>query len=818
MRRLGIFAFFLAFLLPVRAEQNGIGLNDSSYYEQRGVNILVFSNWYNENFSDSKMSGIEIIHHGKRTVTNGDVRLGHTPEQWDPIPKFEGKDVDQAANVVEASLSYPEFDYTIRTEPDGDDLIISVHLDEPIPSEVEGKAGFNLEFLPSAFWGKTYLMDGKPSVVPHYPSGPTHNSNGEIVPGPVTRGNKLVLAPEDQHRRITVESENELLFFDGRNKAKNGWFVLRSLIPAEETGRVIEWRLNASSVPDWLRQPVISHSQVGYHPDREKRAVIELDKNDTMLEEATLFKIAEDGTKEEVYSGPVEEWGTYQRYQYGIFDFSEISEPGVYSVSYGDVESHPIPVDEDVYSDIWHPTLDVFFPVQMDHMFVNEAYRVWHGASHLDDALQAPVDHEHFDLYAQGPTTDTPYEPGEHIPGLNIGGWYDAGDYDIRTQSQYYTILHLVHAWEDFDIDRDETKVEQENRYVDVHSPDGDNDILQQIEHGAIGLIAQHRAVGHAIPGIVAPSLDQYTHLGDGVTKTDNLIYDPELDSLEVDGDRSGRFDDRWAFTSKSTPLNYGSAAGLAASARALEDYNPELAEECLTTAQEVWDHEQGKEPDIFEVGNTTGGPMILEELRAATELLISTGDEKYAERIREMWPEVSDRFGSLASTLLPALSLMDDEFVGQVEERAREFVKETEALKKENPFGVPITEGGWAGNGTVISHAITQYMLHKAFPDLVDTRQVLRGLNYILGCHPNSSISFVSGVGGYSQKVAYGVNRADFSYIAGGIVPGVLMLDPDFPENMKDWPFLWGENEYVITVGGSYIYLANAVQELLNE
>jgi hypothetical protein len=66
------------------------------------------------------------------------------------------------------------------------------------------------------------------------------------------------------------------------------------------------------------------------------------------------------------------------------------------------------------------------------------------------------------------------------------------------------------------------------------------------------------------------------------------------------------------------------------------------------------------------------------------------------------------------------------------------------------------------------------------------------------------------------TKKVSYGMNRADFSYIPGGIVPGVLILDPDFPENKENWPFLWGENEYVITVGGSYIYLANAVQYLV--
>jgi hypothetical protein len=32
----------------------------------------------------------------------------------------------------------------------------------------------------------------------------------------------------------------------------------------------------------------------------------------------------------------------------------------------------------------------------------------------------------------------------------------------------------------------------------------------------------------------------------------------------------------------------------------------------------------------------------------------------------------------------------------------------------------------------------------------------------------------------------------------------------------MDDWPFLWGENEYVIDIGASYIFLANAAQELL--
>ena len=64
------------------------------------------------------------------------------------------------------------------------------------------------------------------------------------------------------------------------------------------------------------------------------------------------------------------------------------------------------------------------------------------------------------------------------------------------------------------------------------------------------------------------------------------------------------------------------------------------------------------------------------------------------------------------------------------------------------------------------------------------------RSLSYILGTHPDSNYSFVSGVGAQSQTKAYGNNRADFSFIPGGVVPGVLVLAPDYPENKSDWPF----------------------------
>jgi endoglucanase len=816
-----IIALFFNAYSKIICQKAELTLNSLGYYETRGLNILVFNNWYDGNFSDAKISGIEIIHHGVRTATNGDVRLSPTPGQWDPTPKFIDRKIDKEKKIVEEYLSYPSFNfnYTIKTEARDGGIIITVNLQDVLPKELEGQAGFNLEFLPSAYFEKAFLMDGNSGVFPLYPAGPMEKTNrGKTEPKPIASGNTFTLAPEDPERRIIIESkEGSLNLYDGRNQAQNGWYVVRTMIPSGKSGKVIEWFLKANSITGWTRKPMIAHSQVGYHPEQKKIAVIEFDKNDTPKTNAKLLKINPDGQLVEKYSGSLKYWGSYLRYNYSTFDFSQVKEKGLYLIEYDTIRTKPFSISENVYANAWQPTLDVFFPVQMDHVYVKEAYRVWHGASHLDDALQAPVNHEHFDLYAQGPTTDSPYKPGEHIPGLNIGGWFDAGDHDIRTETQYAVVISLVHAWEDFHLTRDETTVDENIRRVNIHVPDGKPDLLQQIEHGTLQLLAQQKSVGHAIPGIIVSDLSQYTHLGDAVSITDNLIYNPKLKPYQSDGFTSGTFDDRWAFTSKSTPLNYGSIAALAAASRALQGYNDALAEECLSTAKKVWDDEQSHKPDLFAYGNTTGGQLEEEKLKAAVELLLCTKDSKYKNAINGILPKIGNRFFLCASTLTMAIPYMDESYKKEIEKLVMNYKSDIEKLAAMNPFGVPISTGGWAGDGLIINLALTNYLLHKTFPKLIDKEFVLNGLNYIYGCHPGSDISFVSAVGTKSKRIAYGNNRADFTFIAGGIVPGVLILKPDFPENKEDWPFFWGENEYVINLGANYIYLVNAVNRLLN-
>jgi hypothetical protein len=832
-----VFCFVAALLAstsPVAAQsarQAGapeLKLGEAGYYEAPGVNVLVFSNWYDGLFADSKISGVEIIQQGKRIATNGDVRLSSTPGQWDAIGQLVDRKVDAATGAITVTLEYPDHQwrYRIRSEKRGGAVAVSVILDQPVPAALAGKAGFNLEFLPSAYFHHSYMVDGRAGGFPLYPADAMvatpernaasgRNEGPGAEPTPMARGNRFVLAPEDPARRVSIQSNVEVQLFDGRNQAQNGWFVFRSLLPTGRTGTVLEWTIQPNSVPGWLRPPVIAHSQLGYTPEARKVATIELDRNDRRKLPARLLRVGEDGRMTPVSVSPAKRWGDYLRYSYLQLDFSSVRQPGLYVLEYGDTRTAPFRIAADAYAGAWHPTMDVYFPVAMDHMFVNEGYRVWHGDAHRDDARQAPVNHEHIDLYAQGPTTDTRFKPGEHIPGLAVGGWFDAGDFDIRTQSQYQVIRSLVNSWERWRPTRDTTAVDWSRRRTEMHVPDGTPDLLQQIRHGALQLVAQFDAVGHAIHGIVEPDVAQYTHLGDASTKTDGLVYDPALKIGEERNGRSGTPDDRWAFTTKASALNYGAIAGLAAASRALAEVDPELSKKALAIATGTWAEEQSHAPNLYQHGNTTGGPLESERFSAAVELLRATRDQRYVTAVQSFWPTIEKNFAFNLRDAVAAIPLMPASYREAMTPAVRAYAEATRTAAAANPFGVPITTGGWAGSGAVLGSALNAYALHKAFPDIMPADAVFRGIEFLLGHHPGSDISFVSGVGTVSKEVAYGNNRADFSFIAGGVVPGVLIIKPDFPENHEDWPFFWGENEYVIPEGAMWIELAHAAHEL---
>lgn len=826
------------------SQAQDLQLNDSCYFERQGVNVLVFNNSFNGGFNDEKNSGIEIIQHGIRAIQGGAVRLNNTPEQWDLVPKMTYRNVNREQGSIEVGLRYDDYDFSSRVvvTAQGKAVEIAVWLDKPVPEELVGNAGLNLEFLPSRYWLKTFSMDGRLNRFPRYATSQTvarpnsekprqfkgfktydDRGTGRFVdPLPLETGHSITMAMDDPERMIRIHSNDaELKLYDGRMLAQNGWFVLRSVLPAGKTGKVVSWTVEPYAVEGWIRKPNIGFCQVGYTPDQPKVSVIELDKNDSPKAVAALMRINEDGTVSKAYEGKIDTWGRYYKYNYVKFDFSSVKEPGIYYIQYDTVKTNNFLIDERVYDKITDATTDVWVPIHMNHMFVNEGYRVWHGEPFKEGYLQAPPS-DHFDLHYQGPTTDTKYKPLELIPGLNVGGFFDAGDFDIETGANINVVENLIRAWELFKPLRDETFVSEEQRYVDLHRPDGTPDIMQYIQHGVLNLVAQAEQIGHMASTLSNSVLDNYHHLGDAASITDGLHYDPSLKPYEVsaDGKRSGTPDDMWAFTTRNPRLDMRAATMFAAAAHALKGYNDSLAARALTQSKRLMKEAEEllSQRAESEKNNTRArfGGVAATNL----QLYVATQEKGYLDVFKkEIWNELDRNLEFNLQTALDAIPYMDEDYREKLRPYVEKYAQYIQDFDRQNPYGVPIGTGNWAGIGPLLSFGTTVCFAHLYYPDIVAKNEVYRAANWLFGCHPYHNYSFVAAVGAARPKaVFYGNNRADFSFIPGNVAPGVLFRKPDHFENFDDWPFLWGQNEGTIAGNTQYIIFGSAFKHIVGE
>jgi endoglucanase len=231
-----------------------------------------------------------------------------------------------------------------------------------------------------------------------------------------------------------------------------------------------------------------------------------------------------------------------------------------------------------------------------------------------------------------------------------------------------------------------------------------------------------------------------------------------------------------------------------------------------------LWEEEHAH-PTVsqFQSFNTTGGMASSEEWKAALELLIATdGGDAYKKRLLEMFPSIRQRFGFGGWTAVRALPYVGADFRKQLEDLVRSYVAQLDKDLANTPFGVPPSMGGWGGSAAVADLGVRMYFLHKAYPEIVGTDYTLRAANYMLGTHPVSSTSYISSVGTSSKLQAYGNNRADNTFIPGGVIPVYIIIKPDFPECIDDFGFLWFESEYVISVASKWILAANVADVIV--
>ena len=814
-------------------------LDPAGYFRNEGVDVMAFSDVYPE----GKQAGLTLIMNSNRVAASGDIRLETSQGQWQPLPVLRNRQVNEADNSITVTLSYPDssrhmtgfnptlypdfvFQYTVRVTGEGENVVVTVDLDTPVPQKYEGKVGFNLELYPGSLLGKPWIMDSKAGIFPAQANGPTiscesntqwlgdFNPAGkvdlkhllgdgtynpmiadDIVAAPYARGKKFTMNPSDPYNKVTVRSEKgDLILYDGRMNHNNGWFVLRTEIPAGVSKNAIKWVITPHVVKDWLYTPVVQTSQVGYHPDQPKVAVIELDSRDKVNQEPVLYRITDAG-EEVVPGGPAQEWGKFLRYNYLRFDFSSVREEGLYQVRYGESASPVFRIAGDIYErGVWQPELEYFLPIQMCHMRVNEKYRVWHDLCHMDDARMAPVDLSHIDGYSSGPSTLTNYQPGDYVPGLTIGGWHDAGDYDLRVESQAGEAYILALAYEHFGIDYDATTIDHHKRITEIHQPDGKPDLLQQVENGALTVVAGYRALGRLYRGIICNSVRQYVHLGDASAHTDNV---------------TGNADDRWVFTEDNPYRELTTAAQLSAISRVLKNCNDTLSTQALDAAKELY--------QVTRTDERVKGARI----HAAVELYLTTGENAYKDYVlaeQDYIVKHINRLGWFIGRFDKAVN--DAKFTQAMRQALLTVRDQYEQMKMQTPYGVPEDRGNLSsGSWDVQTLGYYYCFLQDAYPDLFTPDYIFNAIHFILGCHSGSNtVSFASGVGANSATVAYGVNRADGSYIPGGVTPGTVLIRPDLPE-LVPYPFIWQEGEYCMGGEASYfMYMVLAARKILND
>lgn len=825
-------------------KKNSFQLNtETGYFQNNGVDVMAFDDIY----PVGHQSGVSILMHGHRVATNGDIRFEQTPGQWQPVPKQKERKMDKKKNTIETILGFPdhdnhlkgfnpmiypdfEFDYKVTVKGEGSSVIVTVDLEKPVPTEFLGKLCFNMELFPGTLFGKPWIMDNKQGIFPRQPNGPTLSLPGNhkhpladpadnirtsveklscvdkeyspatadmLIAEPYAVGKRLTIRPDDAYNRFTIKSEDaDLKLYDGRMNHNNGWFVVSSEIPEGKTQKAIQWVITPNVMEEWLYIPVVQTSQVGYHPASAKMAMVELDHRDHHREKAALYRITEKG-EEEILCKEAAEWGKFLRYHYLQFDFSKIKEEGLYKVCYGKSESCVFRIAENIYDrGIWQPVLEYFLPIQMCHMRVNEKYRVWHDLCHNDDARMAPVNYNHFDGYAQGASTLCKYQPGDPVPGLNVGGWHDAGDFDLRVESQAGECYILSLAYEAFHVDYDATSIDQVARITEIHQPDGKNDILQQIEHGMLSVIGGYKALGRLYRGIICNDLRQYVLMGDPAAMTKG-----------IQGDESAR----WVFTEDNPPRQLMTAAQLAAASRVLKGFNDSLSEDAIKAAVEIFE-------------STVGSGYVSDEtekagIHASVELYLTTGEQLYKEFLLDRLDFIKENIEALGWICARAKEAMkEDTFTEALHMALSEYKKKIDEQSKETPYGIPYRPHIWGAGWLIQRMGFEYYFLYKAFPDIFEAELMMNALNFVLGCHPGSNTaSFASGIGAESATVAYGLNRADWSYIPGGVISGTALIRPDFPE-LLNFPFLWQQTEYVLGGGSSnYMFLVLAVQQVLH-
>lgn len=309
----------LSALLSVAYGQS-LRLNDSGLFESRGVEVSICT--------DSE--GIRVSQKDRVVSPFGGVSVEGAVR-----PAVLQNNVNLAENKVEVKMSASgSFIYYLKVSAKHLGYEVSVYLTEPLPESLAGRAKFSMEFLPSLYYGKNCLMDGR----------------ARIIPESISPGHSFILAPENDGLRIEIKSDDEICCSTSEKKLE-----IYSKIPSGRTGNVLVWYVEPSYDSRWAKNAIPDWSRIGYLNGQEKVAVLKVDAKEEMAPHIKVYKISDEGYRQQVYQAATKRWGKAgERSDYLTANFSAVREDGVYCLGYNDVLSDAFPISRDVLDGKWY--------------------------------------------------------------------------------------------------------------------------------------------------------------------------------------------------------------------------------------------------------------------------------------------------------------------------------------------------------------------------------------------------------------------------------------------------------------------------------
>ncbi len=386
-------------------------------------------------------------------------------------------------------------------------------------------------------------------------------------------------------------------------------------------------------------------NQVGYYPNLNKVATLMVDEGDSDAKEFSVVNSS--GTT--VMTGTTSDYGydegAWSNYQ--LIDFSEVTDPGTYTIQCDGYESLPFEIGDDIYEGMLTNAMNYYYlnrsGVEIESQYVTTGdAALARKAGHKPDT--AYLTNEWVFIYTENPVTS-----GKYTESIDVtGGWYDAGDYGKYVVNGGISVWTLANLYERaVKVDGADSAKWDDGSGAVVIPETGNStpDILDEIMWECDFFLKMQRDDGmvyHKIHDYKWTALGVMPYLEDGTAE----------DKVDV------------VFPSRIVkPATYAAslnfAAALAQVARLVEPYNATKAAEYKNAAIEAYDaaksNFESKYGDIYADvegdaetddmfapldQNKGGGPygdtVVSDEFYwAACELFITTGDTEYYDDLK---------------------------------------------------------------------------------------------------------------------------------------------------------------------------------------